>query len=222
MFSDVDEEILIEFLNKYNNDVTVVTNILLDSLNFGDVKSKSNEASSSSAKEEDEEYEIYKDIETSDSHSIETLKNLCIKEMYKLDGSNPSDYNQETSSSLATNHNESRLSNSKFLSFQDDNIPNYNNNSSQINNELTEDLLRSISGDNEIFNDNINEQANLFTKNLESKTKKSKFSKDKSNDKINFKDCYSKNKKTFPYKPCKYTDTIKIFTIRLKLTQSFF
>lgn len=40
MFSDVDEEILLDFLHKYDNDVTMVTNILLDSLNLDDCKGK--------------------------------------------------------------------------------------------------------------------------------------------------------------------------------------
>lgn len=195
MFSDVKDDILMDFLVKYNNDITVVTNILLDSMNFGDL------ASSTDVPEADETYEMNQDIESKESHSIETLSNLCIKEIHQIeDNSDSSEYNQETELSLYTNKTEESLSNSNFLSCESQLSTPQISEDRLLNNY---DLESSISGDNDIFKDILNDQENISITNID-KTKKHKFSKAKSSDKINFKDCYSKNKTNFPYKPCNF------------------
>jgi len=73
MFADVDDDILVDFLEKYNNDVTVVTNILLDSLNLSEY---SRETETRLCVKEDSEK-----AEETETESMSSLKSLCIKEM---------------------------------------------------------------------------------------------------------------------------------------------
>jgi hypothetical protein len=88
MFPKVNEEILIDFLVRYQNDVDSVTNILLDSVDLND--SLSNELT-----EADQTYQS--DDANKETRQVESLKGLCIKEVNKLEWIMKKHYgNQET------------------------------------------------------------------------------------------------------------------------------
>lgn len=76
MFPKVNEEILIDFLVRYQNDVDSVTNILLDSVDLND--SLSNELT--------EANQTYQPNDANrETRQVESLKGLCIKEVNKLE-----------------------------------------------------------------------------------------------------------------------------------------
>lgn len=68
IFPNVKEEILLDFLLKYNNDISTVTHILLDSISFGEISNK---------KEEIEERE--------NKFQVKSLQSLCVDAMEKLE-----------------------------------------------------------------------------------------------------------------------------------------
>ena len=63
MFPDVEEEVIVDLLMIYENDIDTVTNVLLDSVNFNEHKS----------------------APTANVQSVESLKNLCINALEKLE-----------------------------------------------------------------------------------------------------------------------------------------
>lgn len=73
MFPDIKEEIIIDFLLKYDNDVSIVTEILLDSFSFTEVASEV----------------VVKKNETETRQDkvclVNSLQSLCIKAMEKLE-----------------------------------------------------------------------------------------------------------------------------------------
>ena len=94
MFPDVDEEILVDLLITYQNDVDTVTNILLDSVNLNDF-------AKDSVKKIEEEKSITK--------KIDTLKNLCTKALDKLEIELEKHYEKKESISLDDTDNSNEL-----------------------------------------------------------------------------------------------------------------
>jgi hypothetical protein len=76
MFTNVSEDIIDEFLLKYNNDLTIVTNILLDSLNLDEKELNQSSDECFCKKESHQTIETVK--------SVSSLKQLCTDAMNKL------------------------------------------------------------------------------------------------------------------------------------------
>jgi hypothetical protein len=95
MFPDVDEEILVDLLITYQNDVDTVTNVLLDSVNL-------NEFSNNSKKPND----VIKPV----ARAIDSLKNLCIQTLDKLEIELEKHYEKKESISLDDLDNLNELS----------------------------------------------------------------------------------------------------------------
>ena len=114
MFPDVDEEILVDLLITYQNDVDTVTNILLDSVNLNDF-------AKASIKNIEEKKSIAK--------TIDTLKNLCTKALDKLEIELEKHYEKKESISLDDTDNSNELdvvNDSKDLKV-DEGLTNINN-----------------------------------------------------------------------------------------------
>lgn len=71
MFPDVAEDLIVEFLGKYENDVNVVTNLFLDSFNFSSISN--------------ENCTEIKEPEVKRLYQVKTLQELCLDEMDKLE-----------------------------------------------------------------------------------------------------------------------------------------
>ena len=85
MFGNVSEEILMDFLVKYNNDLTLVTNILLDSLNLDEhLVETNNNNDNGDARELDCE-KACEAMTLTQTEPVSSLKDLCIKEMDNLE-----------------------------------------------------------------------------------------------------------------------------------------
>ena len=85
MFGNVSEEILMDFLVKYNNDLTLVTNILLDSLNLDEHLAETNNNSNNSDACEIDCEEFCEAMTLKETEPVSSLKDLCIKEMDNLE-----------------------------------------------------------------------------------------------------------------------------------------
>ncbi len=94
MFPDVDEEVLVDLLITYQNDVDTVTNVLLDSVNL-------NEFSNNSKKTSD----VVKPV----ARTIDSLKNLCIKTLDMLEIELEKHYEKRESISLDDLDNSNEL-----------------------------------------------------------------------------------------------------------------
>lgn len=70
MFPSIERDVIADFLNKYQNDLNTVTNILLDSVNFLEME-KSNEAK--------------KNLTSVSVYQVKSLQEICLIEMEKLE-----------------------------------------------------------------------------------------------------------------------------------------
>jgi len=118
MFPDIKEEIIVDFLLKYENDINIVTEILLDSLSFG---------------------EIYKQKETENksqkTYQVKSLQNLCVEAMEKLEVELEKLYEDKRMSDL----NDNELSNDVEISLnEDESYDQTKNNESSIYKQSTE------------------------------------------------------------------------------------
>ncbi|RNA17520.1 NEDD4-binding 2-like 1 [Brachionus plicatilis] len=73
MFPNIDQDVILDFLQKYENDLNIVTNILLDSVNFLDIKPE---------KKADEPQT---NLENSKSYQPKSLQEICLIQMEKLE-----------------------------------------------------------------------------------------------------------------------------------------
>ncbi len=118
MFTDVDDDILIDFLEKYNNDVNIVTNILLDSLNLSEF---SRETNTCLVKEDNQEL-VTQQGDESESESMSSLKSLCIKEMDRQESNVRKSELEEKESEFEINRTKPFLELTTGFSVSDDKI----------------------------------------------------------------------------------------------------
>lgn len=70
MFPSIEKEVIVDFLNKYENDLNTVTNILLDSMNFLEMEKSNGQK---------------KNLASSPLYKVKSLQEICLNEMEKLE-----------------------------------------------------------------------------------------------------------------------------------------
>ena len=163
MFPNVNEEILLDFLLKYQNDVDTVTNILLDSVNL----SETNEMAPSSA------------AKKSEPKCIDSLKNLCTRVLDKLEIELEKHYEKEKHNAQKVLNDSNTSSDQSYFS-----VSNSLNDSKEARgDETTEKVVESLEKKRQLANSLIKQQTK-FDVNFNRKSAKTNENKSKSHDSL--------------------------------------